>query len=72
MFLLIPYSITLLAVTLVMVLPYYLFSKYLQKKLQPRKNGKNLLLYLFATILFTFGYMAATIYLVVWVGKAIS
>jgi hypothetical protein len=72
MFLLIPYSVVLLVVTIIMVLPYYFFNKYLQKKLQPRRNGKNLLFYFLVSILFTVAYMSAGIYLVVWVAKALK
>jgi hypothetical protein len=72
MFLVIPYSAALLLVTGLMVLPYYFLNKYLQRKLQPRKSGRHLLLFFLVTILFTFAYMAAGIYLVVWVAKAVS
>jgi hypothetical protein len=72
MFLIIPYLFVIVGIPGLMVLPYYYINKYIQKKLQPRQSGKKLLLYFLVSILFTFAYMSAGIYLVVWVAKALK
>ncbi len=72
MFLTIPYTLALIGIPGLMVVPYYYLNRYLLNKLQPRRNARQLLLFFFVAILFTFIYMSVGIWLVVWVAKQLN
>ncbi len=55
-----------------MTIPFYFFNKYLQKKINPRDSGKNLLLYLAILLSSLFIYMTIGIYLIVGIAKVLK
>ncbi len=50
---------------LVAAVPAYLFNKQLLKWTQPRKSGKNFLLYLLLVLLVTFVYTTVVLFILI-------
>jgi predicted PurR-regulated permease PerM len=58
-----PYFLKVLLLTVLMAVPFYFFNKYLQRKINPRKNGKKLILYFILVFLFSFLYISTGTFL---------
>lgn len=55
-----------------MTLPFYFFNRFLMRKIKPRENGKNLLLYFTTIVVSAFVYITAGIYIVINAAKLIN
>ena len=52
-----------------MVVPVYFFNQWLIQKIRPRESGKKLLAYFMITILASFIYISAGVFLVIRLAK---
>jgi hypothetical protein len=59
----------ILALTLLMALPFYFFNNFLQQKIRPRQNGKKLLLYFAVVLATSFIYITVFVFAVVQIAK---
>jgi hypothetical protein len=58
-----------LALTLLMALPFYFFNKFLQQKIRPRENGKKLVLYIATVLVSSFIYITVFVFSVIQIVK---
>jgi hypothetical protein len=71
-FLVVPYSLAIIGIPVAMVIPFYFFNKYLQKKINPRESGKKLLWYLGVFIISLFAYISIIVLLIIELAKLLK
>jgi len=71
-FLIVPYLLVSLGIPALMTVPFYFFNKYLQQKINPRENGKKLLLYFIIIVLSSFIYITIGAFAIVGVAKLLK
>ena len=64
-FLIVPYMFAVVGIPLLMAIPFYFFNRFLVRKMRPRENGRNLLMYFTVTVISVFLYISLGIFMII-------
>lgn len=62
----------IIAVSVLMAVPFYFFNRYLLQKIRPGESGKRMIGYFVTVVITAFIYSIIGVILMVWVGKSIK
>ena len=52
-------------IPLLMAIPFYFFNRFLVRKMRPRENGRNLLMYFTVTVISVLLYISLGIFMII-------
>lgn len=61
-----PANLHIIFISVLVAFPFYLFNRYLVKKIRPRENGRQLLFYFLTVLVTSLLYSVAAVLLMSW------